>query len=787
MLQFLRKHQKIFFIFITAAVIVSFCFFGTYGSMAQQQAAPDTEVGRGVTGKPIMSQELAALTRLIEHSSYDRIAQEKGGLPNFLNDGVVEKDFFSTGLGLMLAREYFSELKGDFDERLKKIHAYRPYVHPSASYVSAENVWSRFSPDYLARYKRLKKESGTLSLEAIGLMSQLYVDQALLPPDTLKQLIYMQQNQFKAPQDPILVHSDLSLFGFKSMEEWFGPRYVSLVAQFIFNAAQVAEEKGYVVKTEEVRADLFQNIYQGYSQVTRNQELSVEDADHYYQMKMRGLGMDETMLIGAWRKVMLFRRLFEDGSGSVLLDPLAFRHFDKFAKESAEVVLYQLPADLQFSDFRSMIKFQLYLESVAADPSRLRGDLRMPSQLASLEQIERRAPELVERKVEVEYKAAQKEELCRAISVKETWEWETEDAHWDLLRKNFSELSALKAEDKQARLTQLSGLDPAVRTKVDQFARSKMIDAQPDKVRLALELAPVKSSTVSLKLKGSDLPFPGLEESSELVALLEHAALKSEAPNTASERLNFYTSDAKNYCSIQVISREPTKKVLTFAEAARNGTLEKLLDKRLEEAYPDVRKRDFHAFQSPQGGWKPFREVKDAVAKLYFSDLLKSVEDNYRDQFGMLPGKEGDLPLNFYSNARMLVWMKAAQQKIQANPEDASWLKSGAEADSLAAQWLLEKVEKRVERSSKVSFSKEEMFSLESNQWSTVKMGESGDLAFFFVKEKGNASLAPHESVEFGHQVLSFDARRDMMGELLARIHDKKGIDLSFVADRERE
>ncbi len=786
MLQFLRKHQKIFFIFITAAVIVSFCFFGTYGSMAQQQAAPDTEVGRGVTGKPIMAQELAALTRLIEHSSYERMTQEKGGLPNFLNDGVVEKDFFSTGLGLMLAREYFSELKADFDERVKKIHTYRSYVHPSASYISAESVWSRFSPGLLDHYKKLKKQSDGATLEAVALMSQLYMDQAMLPPDTLKQLIHMQQNQFKAAQDPVLIHSDLSLFGFKSMEEWFGPRYVSLIAQFILNAAQVAEEKGYAVKTEEVRADLFQNIYEGYSQITRNQELSVEDADHYYQMKMRGLGMDETMLVGAWRKVMLFRRLFEDGSGSVLLDPLAFRHFDQFARESADVVLYQLPADLQFADFRSMIKFQLYLEAVAADPSRLRSDLRMPSQVASLEQIEKRVPELAERQAEVEYKAVQKEELCRGISVKETWEWETEDAHWELLGKNFSDLAASKGKDKQARLTLLSGLDPEVRTKIDQFARTKMIDAQPEKVRLALEMAPVKTSPVSLRMKGSDLPFPGLAESSEIVSLLEHAALKSEAPNTASERLNFYTPDGKNYYSIQVLSRKPVKKVLMFAEASRDGTLDRLLDKRLEEAYPEVRKRDFHAFQSSQGGWKPYKEVKDAIARLLFSDLLKSVEENYRDQFGLLPGKEGDLPLNFYSNARMLAWMKAAQKKVQANPEDSSWLKSDGEG-TLAAQWFLEKVEKKVERSSKVSFSKEEMFSLEPQQWSTVKMGERGDLAFFFVKEKGTPSLAPHESVEFGHQILSSDARRDMMGELLARIHEKKGIDLSFVAVRERE
>ena len=118
----------------------------------------------------------------------------------------------------------------------------------------------------------------------------------------------------------------------------FGSKFISLIGQFIMNAAQIAEEKGYEVKIEEVRADLYQNMYRGYQQISQHTQLTSEEADRYYQLKMRELGFDEQMLLGSWKKVMLFRRLFEDGSGSVLADPLAHQQFERYSKENARIV-----------------------------------------------------------------------------------------------------------------------------------------------------------------------------------------------------------------------------------------------------------------------------------------------------------------------------------------------------------------------------------------------------------------------------------------------------------------
>ena len=742
MLNFLRKHQKYFFVVITATIVVSFCFFGTYSAMGQQDSPVDKEIGKGVCGKPMMQLEIASLSRLISSSALDRNSWEKEGMPNFLNDGVVEKDFLSNGLGVMLAKGYFDQLKEDLDQRIKKIHHFRPYVHPRSSLISVEGAWARFSPDLLQRFKMLKSKSDQSTAETFALMSQLYIDQAMVPPDVLKQILMMQQNQLAVAPDPLLANSDLALFGFKSMEDWFGPRFVSLVSQFILNAAQIAEERGYKVKTEEVRAELFQNIIQGYQQISKETHLSSEDVNHYFQMKTRSLGLDEAGLIHIWKKVMLFRRLFEDASSSVLLDTLAYQQFDKYAKENARISLYQLPKSLHFADFRSMMKFQIYLEAVAQDPSSLRKSLHLPRHLASLEQVEKRAPELVEKKFEIEWSTASREDLSKTISVRQTWDWESSALNWEKLQKNFPEIARLNATTDQLRLNALKNLDEKLRVKIDQFARAKMIEEQPEQIELALHGAAMNTTSVAIKMKGGQLPlFDRLELSDELVALIQNASLKSETPNAAAQRLSYYSADGNHFFSIRVLNKDAIKKVAAFADASKDGSLDGLLDKKLEEAYPEARKKDPKYFQQNNGQWKPFKEVKDQIGRHYFADLLKTIEAEYRTYYGMLPGKEGELPLGFYSNARLFAYMSDAQQALASNPSNLHWVKPEQDADDLATQWLLEKKIQVVDRSMPLAFSKDEIFTLKQDQWSKVKIGERGALAFYCILEKGGSLL----------------------------------------------
>ena len=130
--------------------------------------------------------------------------------------------------------------------------------------------------------------------------------------------------------------------------------------------------------------------------------------------------------------------------------------------------------------------------------------------------------------------------------------------------------------------------------------------------------------------------------------------------------------------------------------------------------------------------------------------------------------------------------MKEARGALKANPADPAWLKSDTEQGSLAAQWLLENKEKTLERCTQLPFSKDEMFTLKIGEWSSVKLGERGTLAFYAVQEKGTSTSAPVSNVEQGHQILSFDAKRDMMLQILAKIQQKKAIDVSSLIAEER-
>ncbi|MES2121989.1 MAG: hypothetical protein V4492_04335, partial [Chlamydiota bacterium] len=749
--------------------------------MGEQERPKDVEVLVGVAGKPIMQQELNSLTRLLSTSSYDSLREERNAMPNFLNDGVIEKEFLSTGLGVMMAKRYFEDLKPEMEVRLQKVKGYRAYVHPHAPQISAEGLWARFSPQFLQRYKMLKTKSNDANIESFAAMSQLYLDQLMLPSDTIKQVLGMQQNQMGVTPDPLLAHADLSLFGFKSLSDWFGEGFVKLCAQTVLNMAQLAEMRGYAVSREEVRNELFQNIYAGYQQVVRQGNLDAEQAQNYYQMAMHAMGMDEPMLLNAWRKVMLCRLMLNDAGGSVLLDPLAFRQFESYAKESAIVDFYELPQELRFSDFRSMLKFQTYLEAVALAPQQLRNDLSLPFQFATVDAIEKRAPELVERTYSLEWTSTNVDELAGSISLKETWEWESQDANWEILKKNFTELAALPAKSAQAKMDALGSLDKKVRGKIDHFSRVKMVESDRKRIDLALQTAPTASQEMGIRSKGGTFAFDGVKERSELIALLEKASLQGTAPNTEAQKLQNYSADGKNYYRIAVLKRDSNKSVIPFATALREGTLDPILDVRLEAGYPDARKKSPQLFMHASGQIKPFHEAKDAIGKIVFVDLLKTIEDKYRAYYGFLPGVEGDLPLHFYSNARLLTHAAKAMEQLASGSRDPKWLKREASASHhLDEQWSLAVQERRIERCAELAVSKEALFATLPNEWSPVQIGERGAIAFYRARAHEASSGKPVESMEMGHQILSMDAKRDFMQRLLGEMEIKKAIDLSL-------
>jgi hypothetical protein len=699
MLGFFRKYQKIFFIFITVVVVISFCFFGTYSTVAQQEVSVDRAVGAGICGKPIMRKEMQALCRLIDSSTFDVALRDE--VPNLLNDGVIEKEFLATGLGTLLLRPHFSDFKPDLDERVKKIHSFRPYEHPSAPGVGLESLWQRISPSFGERYRALKRRSDQATLESFFLMSDLYVEQTrMLPLSLTRQFLALQSEQQGAPVDPLLANASLSLFGFKSMEEWFGPRFVPLVAHFIMNAAQIAEERGYSLKLDEVRKDLLQNAYTGYRQLMgRGGDPKPEEVYQYYQAKIRSLGLDEMTALGAWKKVLLFRRLFEETAGSVLVDPLAYNQFRAFAQEGVKVTLYQVAEPLQFADFLSMLKFQLYLESIAPDPALVRKSTDLPVDLASLGLIEKRAPELIDWSLEISWKQISREEILRTLSLKE--------------------------------MRALQHTGPAL-------------------LQEALERAPQRTEQLSLRAGGSFWKTLCLAEDAQLLGLLTRAALQGETPNEANEALFAYAPDAEHLYRIEVIRRVGEKRLLSYREALKEGALDRLLDRTLEKASADMRKK--------QGS----SVAKEEVGKIAFADLLRAIERDYKAVWGVLPE---NMSLEFYSNARLLRAVIRERDALMEHRETRPI------SSLLGLPHLLTEETKVLSRSEPAPLSKKDLFARDIGSFSPVKVGERGQLAFCRIEGREQVEGSPLEDMQQGHSILGCDAKRDLMLQILTRMN----------------
>ena len=96
MLEFFRKYQKYFFVFISIVLVASFSFFGTFSTFSNDPKKEDRILAYSVEGSPLMLSEVQSLARFIGTDRED--TPGPGVLPNLCNDGVVRYDLLKTGL-----------------------------------------------------------------------------------------------------------------------------------------------------------------------------------------------------------------------------------------------------------------------------------------------------------------------------------------------------------------------------------------------------------------------------------------------------------------------------------------------------------------------------------------------------------------------------------------------------------------------------------------------------------------------------------------------------------------
>lgn len=580
MMHFFRKYQRYFFIFLTGMIVISFSFFGTYNALASSEV-PDPNVFTDVSGKHIKQSTLSNMIRFLATDSDDKIA--KGGIwgPNFLNDGVIKKDFLESGLALMVAEPFMKDLKADIDTRKERQQSFKPYVHPYNKSLSAQSSWNFFAPSiplYLDSMKTNLSDQDFLTTQVA-----LYLEQDRFPPEYLKKIVYYQESEMRnLPNDPYLQSKDFSLFGYHSLEDWFGSNFLQLSAQFIINSAAIAKQQGIKVSDDEALAELLYNNEISYRKLkeAKSPYLLVKNSSDYFKEQLRYLGIDQKTALDIWKQVIAFRKLSNHVSESVFVDSVTYSDYQKWAKETVKAEIFELPEYMKLNDVDDLKQFETYVALVmdkGQDP------LVLSNQFKSLEEIKTLAPELLQKRYDVNVAEVLASDIQMKASLKEVWNWQLESGNWPKLLVKFPELGTNYNLSRDEKLVLLDSLMPANRFAIDNFTRSEIVKNHPEWISDALDSAQFKKVSFSIKEKGSDLKKLGLSKPKALQSLLDSYPLNDSSDDPQAklvkESLYNYTEDGSKYFRIEVIGRENEYAPLTFKDALEDGTLKLLSDK----------------------------------------------------------------------------------------------------------------------------------------------------------------------------------------------------------------
>lgn len=797
MLDFFRRHQRFLYIVVTIVIVISFTFFGTFNTLSDSPFREQIAF-KAVDGTIITRHELDEMAAFIGTDAADKVLF--GGMwgPNFLNDGVITKDFLETGLGVMLANAYPEEIRSDLSARLEKEKRYSLYTHPQAGFIGIESAWNYFAPEMVAYYRTMRMAQDPLTADAVQARANLFLMEKQFPQSILHQVLRYQEKQYTwlAP-DRNLDRTDLSLFGYHTLEDWFGPRFVRLMSEFIINAAKIAEQKGYQVTKSDALASLIRNAEMSFKQNASSPNLGVGSANEYLNEQLRRLSMDQNGASAVWRQVMLFRLLFQDMGNSVFVDPFTFSKIDAYALESVEGELYRLPKELRLADFKSLQKFETYLDAVTKRSDSDKSKLILPTEFLSVAKVAQKTPELVQKRYTLEVGQVNKKKLEGNVVVKDSWNWEVSDLGWKQLQKQFPELGIKSGANREERFASLDSLDNKTRSRVDAYARAVIVDEHPEWLDKALSEAQFTQITFGVHENGKNPFFSGLKNGKELIQLLDTAPLTMHAlgdikpqNKEAADKLARFTADKVTYYSIKVIDRASQPEILTFAEADREGILNDLLDKNLETAYPKIRENNPTVFQKSDQSWKPFADVKDFIAEKYFSKILEAIKSNYAAAIDSEAPPEKMIP-DYAATLRLYPYINEVKSKILKDPDQITAFtrkneesKKEVQAASLEDQWKLERSAYQTTRSSTDStIDKIPLFDITTGSWTKINTPANGDLNFFYLAKKSNnlTEKTIADSVAQARTLLSDDAQQRLMKQVLNEIQEKGAISLDYL------
>ncbi len=787
MLEFFRRYQRAFFIVITVVIVISFSFFGTFQAFSGKEQ-DDSVVFTAVDGSKVRRTEVSDMVNFLTSDSHDFLFS--GAMAgNALNDGVIASDVLESGLAIAIGDPFMMEIGSEQQSRLDRERRYKPYSHPRAPFLTAEQIWAYYAPDIKTNYDRLRGYDNAQNKDAFQTRVNLFVAERRFPSIYLRQFLRYQEASHKwLPQDPNLMHQDLSLFGYHSIQDWFGRQFVELVAQFVINSAKVAEQKGYTITKDETMASLYRNAEEAWRQARTQGLTQAPNAQDFFQEQLRRLGMDQARAINVWKDVLLFRTLYFENADSILVDTASYKDFYHHLNEYVDIDLYQLPKDLRFSTLGDLEQFVLYLNAVRppVEGSKNQNPLAIPMAFATVQQVKKVYPELVERTFTVRMQEANKEELQKKIGVRQTWEWQVQDPNWQDLKKRYPELAKGGDDTQEARLKLLDSLDPARRATCDTSSRQKIVDQHPEWLEQVLNEATAEVKEITVREQGGKPPFTGFKDGATLISLLDKAPL-----NEQSKELAQISQDNVHYFKIEVIERQQPERILTFSEAKADATMDAILNKTLEASYPRVRSKQPALFLKDNGEWKPFKEVKDNIALYHFEELFRLIDHKIAYYKEKMPNyTDWASKENAILAVSLLPYVQEEQNVIKekiAKAEEWPDIKGDAANKSGPEQFSMIKVrERQVLSGPNFAVNPELAFSLERETMSPLTCYQNSGPSFFIVLGKGflpSDGLVRAKVLE-ERSMVGREAVLALAGDLLTAMQKKGAYNIELSANK---
>lgn len=644
MLSLLKKYQKSLFIFIALLVGFSVMFVGILPR--QMGALKDPVAFKTVTGEKVKRSRYEKLKSMIATNNGEMLLY--GGYLglHFFPEDVLTENLVQSGLIALIAEKKAKELEPFWKEQQTKEANFKPYTHPESQMISAQNIWKKHSPKIIELMDKLKTE--TDPLKAFEIRNELFLHENDFSPYALWQFLSQQQKQYQwlAP-DENMTPLSLSLFGYRSLQDWYGELMIDYVAQFVLNTASYAKKKGYRATYQEAENSLMAANRQALKQIQFLGLKDFNDPESYFQAKLLRLGMNKMEMITLWQDVLTMQNLMNEAAQAALLDDLTLENFETFATEKVDLLRFAPAAHLQFKSAEQLAQFENYLQALGKPTSELGLDFA----LKPLAEIEQESPQLVQQMVEIEYKEVDLQKAALTVSVQDIWKYKSDPKNTHTLKAKFPKIDLDETLDPQAFQAQLEKIDGFTEMQIDGYIRELLLKQQSNWLELAFEKQSPVTDEVMVRKSGYRLPFKGIETAKDKEIFLTRL-FNEDIDKLSKKPISF---DDKHYYQILTVKLKDEPKLVDYQELVQDKTAQKMLHKKLAAQH-----------KNGADSQKDFSKVQAQLIQEFLKPIQGAILEDYVGHLGHKPPHLTD---SFYCQYRLFSVMRQALEDKKLSKE----------------------------------------------------------------------------------------------------------------------